>query len=469
MNSVLENQPQLITDSNELLNVSEKMCLPTLSIKNVQNKPVILNFDGGALSSDAGILLLKEVEEQINIIQSMTEVITDNRDSRYIKHTIKELLFQRISQIACGYEDANDCNELRYDPIFKILCDRLPESGDPLASQPTMTRFENAISRSFLYRLARVFADAFIASYEKEPSLIVLDFDDSEDKVHGNQQLALFNNFYKDYCYAPLHVFEGISGKLITSILKPGKRLTGKQTLAIVKRLIRYLRNYWPNTVILFRGDGHFSYHEVHEWIDEQENVNFVTGYAVNSVLKKLAEPLLERARRLYNQSKRDVRLFHTVYYKAGSWAKHRRVIIKVEINHKGQNIRCIVTDLYHAGAKELYQTVYCGRGNAELYIKDLKLYLKSDRTSCHRFMANQFRLLLHSAAYVLIHALRTNILRHTQWEKATISTIRLRLFKIGAKVQELKTRIKIELPSGFPLQKTLSRCFQMFELLRAG
>lgn len=469
MNKVLKDQTPNFPDFNELMQTSGPQNSSAVSLKDVKNKQVLLNFDGGALSSDAGILLLKEVEDQINIIQSMTEVINDHRDARYIKHSINELLLQRIFQIASGYEDANDCDELRNDPIFKIVCDRLPETDDPLASQPTMTRFENALSRTFLYRLARIFADNFIASYDKEPKLIVLDFDDTEDDVHGGQQLALFNALFKEYCFTPLHVFEGISGKLITSILKPGKRLTGKQTLSIIKRFIKHLRSHWPNTTILFRGDSHFSYPEVHEWIDKQDNVHFVTGYTVNSVIQKEAQPILERAKRLYASNKYDVCLFHSIYYKASSWSKYRRVIIKVEINAKGQNIRCIVTDLQKAGAKQLYQRVYCDRGNAERYIKELKLYLKSDRTSCHRFVANQFRLFLHSAAYVLIHSLQTNVLKHTQWAKATMETIRLRLFKIGAKVQELKTRVKIELPTSFPLKTTLSRSFQIFEYLRTG
>ena len=222
------------------------------------------------------------------------------------------------------------------------------------------------------------------------------------------------------------------------------------------------MRFHWLHIIILFHGDGLFSYPEVHERIDEQENVHFVTGYAANSVIKKEAQPIVERAKRLYEQSKHNVCLFHSIYFKAGSWKKHRRVIIKVEINDKGQNIRCVVTDLNKAGAKELYQKVYCDRGNAELYIKELKLYLKSDRTSCHRFVANQFRLFLHSAAYVLIHSLQTNVSKHTKWAKATMSTIRLRLFKIGARVQELKTRIKVELPSSLPLKTTLNRSFQI-------
>jgi hypothetical protein len=264
----------------------------------------------------------------------------------------------------------------------------------------------------------------------------------------------------------PLHVYEELSGKLITTILKPGQRMTGKQTRAIVKRMIKKLREHWPNTIIVFRGDCHFTTPEVMEWIDGQDNVYFVSGLTSNAVLKKLAQPILERAFRLYEHCQRKVVLFHTMRYKAKSWTKYRRVVIKVEVSSEGKSVRFIVTDMEQAKAKALYQDIYCGRGTAELYIKDHKLYLKSDRTSCNRFAANQFRLFLHSAAYVLIHILKTNILKHTQWANATIETIRLRLFKIGARVRELKTRIKIELPTCYPLKDTLRRSFQMFELL---
>ena len=465
MHKVSEELALKFSDFDE----SNRQDSKAICLKPVKNKPVQLNFEGGLLSSDAGILLLKEVEEQIGLVHTMAEAMSDSRDSRYIKHTTYELLMQRIFQIASGYEDANDCNELREDPIFKLVCDRFPETDASLASQPTMTRFENRPSRTFLYRMARVLVDAFITSYEKEPKLIVLDFDDTENDVYGNQQLALFNGLFKEYCFTPLYVFEGISGKLITSILKPGKRLKGKQVLAILKRLVQRLRAHWPHTIILFRGDSHFSYPEVQEWIDTRNNVHFVTGYQSNSVIHKRVAFLVERAEHLYKTARRPVRLFHSISYKAKSWKSYRRVIVKVEVNDKGPNVRCVVTDLEQASATQLYQKLYCERGNAERYIKELKLHLKSDRTSCHRFEANQFRLLLHAAAYVLIHALQTNVLKHTRWARASMASIRLHLFKIGTRVRELKTRIKIELPTSFPLKATVSGSFQLFAQLRAG
>ena len=285
MNKVFNNQQQLFEGADGIPSVSEQLLPTTLRVSQVEDKPVFVDFEGGALSSDAGILLLRETENQVNIIGAIAEVIKDDRDSRYIKHTYQELLMQRVSQIASGNEDANDCDSLRDDPIFKMVADRLPETGNALGSQPTMSRFENTISRSTLYRIAKVFVDNFVKSYETQPDIVVLDFDDTDDKVHGHQQLALFNDYYGDYCYLPLHVYEGLSGKLITTILKPGKRSNGKQMLAIVKRIITQLRARWADTIIVFRGDGHFSYPEVMQWIDSQENVMYVLGLTGNSLV----------------------------------------------------------------------------------------------------------------------------------------------------------------------------------------
>lgn len=459
MNSILDNQ-----NDNCKENLSDSQL--KLAISGSELKPIFVNFEGGDLSSDAGVLALKEVDQQIGLTEKMVNAIPDSRDQRYIKHTYLELLQQRIAQIACGYEDANDCNHLRTDPIFKIYSGRNPETDDDLGSQPTMSRFENSISATSLYRLAKVFVDCFIESYEYEPKVIVLDFDDTEDETHGHQQLSLFNGYFKHWGYMPLHIYEGISGKLITTVLKPGKRCSGKQILAILKRLVAYIRAAWPNTHIIFRGDSHFSAPEIMEWIDTQHNVHFVTGLTGYEPLKKQVAAHVERAKKLYEHKQSKATLFHSFYYKAESWNQYRRVVAKVEVSEQATNLRFIVTDLKAAKATVLYQEIYSARGAAELNIKEHKRYLKSDRTSCHRFAANQFRLFLHSAAYVLFHAFRTNILKHSKWAKATIETLRLRFLKIGACVRELKTRIKIELPSSYPLKPQLVQSFQIFQLL---
>ena len=440
---------------------------PSISLLNVQNKSVELDFSGGLLTSDAGALLLREVEEQIGLIKAMVEAVHDPRDARYVKHTLTDLLIQRITQIACGYEDANDCNDLRNDPVFKMLAGRFPELGEALASQPTMSRFENSISRTTLYRLAKAFVDTFVASYEKAPEMIVVDFDDTNNNVHGGQQLSFFNGYYGEKCFMPLHVYEGLSGKLVTTILKPGKRSNGKQMLAIVKRLITYLRAKWPKTRLVFRGDSHFTYPEVMDWIDTQENVMFVTGLTGNVRLQEAVKTLVEHEKQLFESYGRKTTRFHSFYYQAGSWSTPRRVIAKIEVSEKGTNIRFVVTDMEHVRARALYRVIYCARGEDELYIKDHKRYLKSDRSSCQKFAANQFRLFLHSAAYVLLHTLKTNILKHTQFSNATMETIQLRFLKIGARIRELKTKVKVELSSAYPLKDIFGRSFQIFELLR--
>ena len=446
-----------------------------LGLSAVEAKPVWLDFDGGQLSSDAGLLLLKEVDQQIGLIQALAAVLPDPRDARYVQHTTEALLRQRIFQIAAGYEDANDSDSLRHDPIVKMVVGHLPQTGAPLASQPTISRFENRPSRGDLYRMAEVFLAQFIRSYAEQPEVVVLDFDDTEDRVHGKQERALFNGYYDEYCFLPLHVYEGLSGRLITTILKP-KVLRGKQALALLRRLVERLRRAWPKTLILFRGDSHFAYPAVMDYIEQAPDMGYVTGLQTNSVLKRLAADVVEEARRLYRyrQSLRPehpvkVTRFHAVRYRAGTWSRYRRVVIKVEVSAQGVNTRFVVTDLEQARASVLYRQIYCDRGTAEGYIKDHKLYLKSDRTSCHRFEANQFRLLLHSAAYVLLETLRREVLPGTAWSRATMATLRLKLLKIGARVRQLKTRIEVALPSSCPAAPVLRQSLLRLGGLRPG
>jgi hypothetical protein len=467
MNSISNQNATIFNDTQEKNYFIDKKNNEPIHSSPVKDKPINISFDGDVISSDAGVLLLKEVEQHIGIINSIASVITDERDKRYVEHTLQQLLVQRVFQIACGYEDANDCNSLRDDPIFKICADKLPTTDSSLASQPTMTRFENSISMKSNYLIAKAFADIFINSYTEEPEVIVIDFDDTDDTVHGNQQLSVFNNFFKEYCFMPLHVYEGLSGKLITTILKPGKRLTGKAILAILKRLVAHIRLHWKNTIIVFRGDSHFSSPEVMQFIDKQDNISYVTGFTSYSTLDKFSEATLENAKSMFKRSHRNVKLYHSFFYKAASWNKSQRVIVKVEVSDKGVNTRYIVTDMFNAKAKALYEDVYCKRGSMELYIKNHKTYLKSDRTSCHSFKANQFRLFLHSAAYVLIHALQNELLRTTEFRKATMQTIQLKIFKIGARIKELKTRINILLPVSYPHQLLFRNVFSISNCLR--
>src|SRR5262244_1241553 len=261
---------------------------PQLHLVPVEAKAVDLDFDGGRWSSDAGVVLLKDIDDQLGLTRHLAAMLSDPRDARRVNFTLHDLLKQRVFQMAAGYEDANDSNTLRDDPIFKLMLDRLPETGAPLASQPTMSRCENRVSRTELYRMAVVLLNQFIASYDSPPKVIVLDVDDTEDRVHGQQEHARYDGYYGGYCFMPLHLYEGLSGRLITTILK-AKRFTGTQMLSVLKRLVKRLRHAWPDTLLIFRGDSHFAYPEVMQWIEAQTQLSYVTGLTSNAVLQTLA------------------------------------------------------------------------------------------------------------------------------------------------------------------------------------
>lgn len=437
-----------------------------LNLAPVGAKAVALDFDGGRLSSDAGVVLLKDIDAQLGLTRNLAAVLSDPRDPRRIHFTLEDLIKQRVFQIAAGYEDANDSNTLRDDPIFTLLLDRLPETGASLASQPTLSRFENRVSRPELYRMALELLHQFIASYATPPKVIVLDVDDTEDPVHGGQEHARYDGYYGGYCFMPLHVYEGLSGRLITTLLK-AKRFTGAQMLAVLKRLVKRLRQVWPHTLLIVRGDSHFAYPEVMQWIEAQPYMGYVTGLTSNAVLQALAREVVEQATRAYALSGHKVTRFHSTRYQAGTWACPRRVVIKVEVSEQGINTRFVVTDLEQARTKVLYQKISCARGQAENDIKDHKLYLKSDRTSCHRFEANQLRVLLHAAAYVLLETLRREVLKTTQWASATMETIQLRVLKLGARVQECEDRITISCPSSCPVAPILRRSLTLLACVR--
>jgi hypothetical protein len=436
-------------------------------LKSIEKKPIVASFTGEKLSTDGGLLMLRELSEQIGLIKSLAGCIKDDRHQGYVKHSIYSLMTQRVFQIAAGYEDANDCNHLKDDPILKICSDKLPTTGDSLASQPTMSRFENQLSRAELYDMAKVFAEHFLNSYANEPLAIILDCDDTNSNTYGEQQLALFNDYYGEYCYMPLHIYEGLSGKLITTILKPGRRSKGVNVYGILKRIIAFLRKSWKNTVIIVRGDSHFCSKELMDWAYGQRKVHFISGLTGNSLLNKLSEITIESAKKEYILYGKPVKKYHSFEYKAGSWQYSQRVIVKVEANENGTNIRYIVTDLRDYKTKSVYEMGYCARGSMELRIKDHKTYLRSDRMSCNSFWANQMRLFLHSAAYVLIHTLQKEMLKGTEYYNATMETIKLKIIKVATRVTEMKTKVKVEYPFDFPVKELVGKCFRMFEMLR--
>ena len=425
--------------------------------KVISHKKIVADFNGGNVSSDAGLLFFRESESKNGIINRVTNVLHDRRHSGYVKHNIEQLLRQRSYQIISGYEDANDSDELRHDPIFKIVCDKL---NDPLASQPTISRFENSLSRQDLYRIAQAFVDTFISSYKKAPKGIILDLDDTSDPTHGNQQLSFFNAFHDSYCFMPIHIYEGKSGKLITTILRTGKRPSGKEIVMILKRIVHMIKKAWPKTGIIVRADSHYGCPEVYDYCDEH-NLKFVLGLTGRAPMIKKAQKTIDKAKELYFEKKKTIKIFTEFHYKANSWSSLQRVICKAEYNDKGPNIRFIVTNLDNNNRRMIYQTIYCGRGAMELMIKEHKNHLRSDKTSCSSFKANQFRLFLHSIAYVLLHSFREKYLKNTQFAKSQFDTIRLKIIKIGAKVIHLATKVKIHLPTSCPYREELFKIWQ--------
>jgi len=431
---------------------------PLFDLLSIDNKRVEVGFTGQDISSDGGLLLVKEVERQIGIIKAITSCLADDRHQGYVQHSLQEIASQRVYQIVAGYEDANDCNKLRDDNILKMSVWRSPVSGKALASQPTMTRFENAPAVRELYNIAYAFAQHFVSSYQTEPSVIIIDCDDTNSDTHGNQQLSLYNDYYGEYCFMPLHIYEGLSGKLISTILKPGRRSKGVNIYGILQRLITFLRKSWKNTVIIVRGDSHFCSKDLMDWSAGQRNVRFITGLTGNKTLNSPIEQIVKSSQNEFQRYHKPIKRYHSFSYKAQSWKDEQRVIAKIEVTHMGTNIRYIVTDLWEYRTKALYEQGYCGRGRMELNIKDHKTYLKSDRMSCNSFYANQFRLFLHSAAYVLMHTMREKVLKGNNLASVTMKTFRERFIKIAAQVRELKTKIIVELPVTCPDVQVLEK-----------
>jgi hypothetical protein len=441
---------------------------PDLPFAPINGKKVSARFDDPAVSSDGGALLLREVDSQIGLCERLAKSIADGRRQSHVDHRIVDLLRQRAYQISCGYEDANDCDALRDDPAIMAAVGRDPGEGGALGSQPTMTRLENAVTVRDLLKLGYAFVDQFIASYDRAPRMIVLDMDPTADTVHGGQQLALFNAYEDEYCFMPFHVYEGQSGKLVASVLRSGKTPTAKEILGVLKQIVRRVRATWPEVEIVFRADSHHTKPEVMEWL-EARGIQFITGLTPNRRLAAIFEADIRSAEKKYREQRqvgRPVRAYASRLYAAQSWSRARRVVCRIQVSPQGTDVRCVVTSFRTAGATYLYDVVYCGRGKMELMIKDHKVALRSDRTSCHRKEANQFRLFIHSAAYVLLHALRANLLKGSELAHAQFDTIRLRLLKIGARMQAGRTFLRFHFPTSCPTQDILMRASSILAAL---
>jgi hypothetical protein len=418
----------------------------------VAGKPVHIAFDGGRLTSDAGILLLAAVEQRLRIAERLAACIEDPRNPERVLHGLAEMIRYRALLIAAGYPDGNDCDALKSDPAFKIAVGRLPESDDDLCSQPTISRLENLPGATALKRMMAAMVELFCDSFDQVPRRILLDIDDTEDRVHGDQQLALWNAHYDSRCFLPIHIYEATTGKPVAVILRPGKTPDGAEVALVLRHVIGRIRARWPKVEIIVRGDSHYGRPEAMAWC-ERNRVGYIFGLAGNPVLLRQVVPLAEDAAlgRLEGEAEK-VRRYGEFRYAAKTWSVERRVIARLEAGPQGADSRFIVTNLPGL-PRALYEKVYCARGQAENLIKAHKLHLASDRTSCAKATANQFRLLIHTAAYWLMLTLRGLAPRTSFWREAQFDTIRLCLIKIAGRVTEMVTRIKVALPTAYPYQ----------------
>jgi hypothetical protein len=421
------------------------------ALPSICQKKVTAAFDGGRISSDGGVLLLAGADRRLELIDTLAALIPDHRDPAQITHTIADILRARVLAIACGYPDADDLDELRKDPAFKLACGRLPETGDDLASQPTLSRWENAPDRHTLIRLARAMVDLWCTSRQRPPKAITLDIDDTADTVHGHQQLSLFNAHHDERCFMPIHVYDADTGHCVLTVLRPGKTPDGNEVRAHLRRLVRRIRLHWPATVITIRGDSHYGRPEAMDWC-ERNAVRYVFGLSKNPVLNaKVFAKTDEVCARRATANLDVLRDFTETRYAAKSWPHPRRVVARIEATRKGLDTRYVVTNIAHCAAAWLYSGFYCARGQAENLIKRHKGQLASDRTSCRSPLANQMRLILHTAAYWLMRTIRDAIPRPQPLASGEFTTIRLRLLKIAVRIKETASRVRLAFASSCP------------------
>ncbi len=413
-------------------------------------RQLLAQFDGGRITSDAGALLLREVAGPSKLFERMARCVPDPRAPAMIEHDQRTMLAQRVLGIACGWEDLNDHHGLRVDPLMQAASDRGADEDRPLASPATLCRLENRVDRGACVGLSKLLVELFIESFgDTPPQELVLDFDATDDPVHGEQEGRFFHGYYDGYCYLPLYVFCG--ERLLVSYLRPSNIDAARHSRAILKLLVGRLRQAWPDVRIIFRGDSGFCRWKLMRWCDRHD-VGYVIGLARNKVLERMAEPFMGRAKQQYEQTKQKQRIFTTFEYAAGTWDRARRVIHKAEHNSQGDNPRFVVTNLTDE-SQALYDEVYCARGEMENRIKEQQLGLFAGRTSCHKFVANQFRLLLSSFAYTLIETLRRTALAGTELAKAQATTIRTKLLKVGAVVVTSVRRVVLRLSGAYPLK----------------
>jgi hypothetical protein len=433
------------------------------------DRPLVCRFDLPNASSDGGAVLLKAADSQVGLIEELARAIQDNRVPGKVDHGIQGLLSQRIFGIACGYADANDAARLAHDPVHKMLVDRDPIDGDPLASQPTLSRLENAVGTRDLYRMGETILGIVIDRHRqklgKRCRKVIVDLDSTDDPTHGAQQLSFFRSHYDTWCYLPLLGFLSFDNEpeqyLFTALLRPGNASDKWGVLGILRRIIPQLRQAFPNARILVRLDGGFGSPEILAFLDDEPRVDYAVGFAKNSVLLRLSRKLMRKARGISRRNGRTEHLYGECIYAARRWRRERRVIIKAElVRHPGRkpkdNPRFVVTNLRQT-PRWVYEKIYCARGDVENRIKELKDGLEIDRTSCSRFLANQFRVLLTAAAYVLLQELRFHAAR-TPCARAQVWILRERLLKLGAQIVCSVRRILLRLPDSYPFADAWNR-----------
>jgi hypothetical protein len=421
--------------------------LPGLS--SVGGKPLTATFDAGRLSSDGGVIVLREIAMRLGLAQTITGPLGDERDPSRVRHSYAEMALARMVMIAAGYEDCDDVDALRSDPALKIAVGRAPESGADLMSQPTLSRLENLAGWRALARIGFGGIDLYCRSFKTPPKYIVLDIDDTDDPVHGQQELALFNAHYDCTCFQPIHIFDGLSGKPVLSLLRPGKRPSGEEVAKILRHVIARIRRHWAKVEILVRADSHYCSEPALALL-ERVRCDYVLGFAINSKLLEIAAPWRAQCEERRSRMKPTIRRFHQLPYKAREWSRSRKLVGRVEATSLGSDVRFIVTNLQGRG-KTLYEKVFCARGAAENLIKDMKRWTRSDKTACSRWEANQFRLFLHMGAYWLLHSLRRAAPKRSRWRGATFETIRRAFVKVAVRVEELKGKIKLAFPASYP------------------
>jgi len=418
-------------------------------------KEIVADFSGGSLSSDGGHMLLGQVDKRLGLTARLSRCIRDDRDSGKVRQSTRDMLVQRIFGIACGYEDCNDFDRLRSDPMLKLSVDREPILGEDLASQPTLSRLENSVTARELLLMEEVLVCLFVERHEASPpTRITLDPDATDDPVHGQQELEFFHGYYDCHCYLPLLVYatpDDGEQELLAAVLRPGNVHAGHRVVSVVRRIVSRLAAAFPQTEIVFRGDAGMALPEVYDWC-EDAGVRYVISLPKNRRLLGLAEEYLHDAEAAYEETGGKVRSFGEFSYAAETWRHERRVVVKAEVVGKGENPRFVVTNIGGPDAEDIYE-FYIDRGDVENRIKELKGDLLSGKTSCHIFLAKQFRLLLHAAAFVLVQAIR-KALSGTELAAAQAATIRAKLLKVGARVKETTRRVWVKLPTSYPYQR---------------